>query len=634
MRAVGRVFNAVRSDSLNALPRNIFRPFMHRFDTPQAALKQVFGYDNFRGQQEAAVETVVAGGDALVLMPTGGGKSLCYQIPALLRDGVAIVVSPLIALMQDQVDALEEVGVRAAYLNSTQAPEESARVRAALRRGEMDLLYVAPERLLMPAMLDFLDSLEIALFAIDEAHCVSVWGHDFRPQYGALSVLRERWPEVPRMALTATADPKTREEIVEKLLLNPKEFVASFDRPNIFYRVVDKRNVREQLLSFIRLEHPGECGIVYCIARQRCEEIAEYLSANGVRALFYHAGLSAQERAKRLALFQQEDDIVVVATIAFGMGIDKPNVRFVAHVDMPKSIEGYFQETGRAGRDGLPADAWMAYGLNDVVNQRYFIEQSDADEIHKQLSTQKLDAMLGFAEAPDCRRVRLLAYFGEASKPCGHCDNCVNPPELWDATLPAKKLVSCIYRAQQMSGVSFGAQHIIDILQGKTNERIKARGHDKLSTFGIGSDLADTQWRAVLRQLIARHVIWVDALHRNTLRLGASANALLRGELEVHVRKSLVLKKGGKHGAKASNPAVLELSSAERRIFESLRRWRLDTAKRLGKPPYLIFPDRTLAAIAQIKPMVLEELDCISGVGRKKLERYGEEIIEIIREEC
>lgn len=605
---------------------------MRRFETPKAALKQVFGYDDFRGLQEDVVREVVAGGDALVLMPTGGGKSLCYQISALLRDGVAIVVSPLIALMQDQVDALEEVGVRAAFLNSTQTPEAAGRVRSALRRGELDLLYVAPERLLMPSMLDFLDTLTLSLFAIDEAHCVSIWGHDFRPEYGALSILRERWPEVPRIALTATADPRTREEIVEKLLRHPKEFIASFDRPNIFYRIVDKRRVREQLLAFIRNEHPRDCGIVYCIARRTCEEIAAYLAANGVKALYYHAGLTAQERAERLALFQREDDIVVVATIAFGMGIDKPNVRFVAHVDMPKSIEGYFQETGRAGRDGLPADAWMAYGLTDIVNQRYFIEQSDADELHKQLATQKLDAMLGLAEAPDCRRVRLLAYFGEASQPCGHCDNCVNPPELWDATLPAKKLVSCIYRAQQKSGVSFGAQHIIDILQGKDNERIRTRGHNELSTYGIGQDLADAQWRAILRQLIARHVIWVDALHRNTLRLGSSANDLLRGDIQIYIRKSLV-EKASTRKNRSTNSAVHELSSHEKRIFESLRSWRLDTAKRLGKPPYLIFPDKTLAAIAQIKPTSLEQMDCISGVGRKKLERYGNEIIEIIRAE-
>lgn len=605
---------------------------MRRFETPKAALKQVFGYDDFRGLQEDVVREVVAGGDALVLMPTGGGKSLCYQIPAILRDGVAIVVSPLIALMQDQVDALEEVGVRAAFLNSTQTPEAAGRVRSALRRGELDLLYVAPERLLMPSMLDFLDTLTLSLFAIDEAHCVSIWGHDFRPEYGALSILRERWPEVPRIALTATADPRTREEIVEKLLRHPKEFIASFDRPNIFYRIVDKRRVREQLLAFIRNEHPRDCGIVYCIARRTCEEIAAYLAANGVKALYYHAGLTAQERAERLALFQREDDIVVVATIAFGMGIDKPNVRFVAHVDMPKSIEGYFQETGRAGRDGLPADAWMAYGLTDIVNQRYFIEQSDADELHKQLATQKLDAMLGLAEAPDCRRVRLLAYFGEASQPCGHCDNCVNPPELWDATLPAKKLVSCIYRAQQKSGVSFGAQHIIDILQGKDNERIRSRGHNELSTYGIGQDLADAQWRAILRQLIARHVIWVDALHRNTLRFGSSANDLLRGDIQIYIRKSLV-EKASTRKNRSTNSAVHELSSHEKRIFESLRSWRLDTAKRLGKPPYLIFPDKTLAAIAQIKPTSLEQMDCISGVGRKKLERYGNEIIEIIRAE-
>ena len=493
---------------------------MKHYSNPQEALKQVFGYDQFRGFQKEVIESMLQGEDVLVLMPTGGGKSLCYQLPALLMDGITVVVSPLIALMQDQVDALEEVGVRAAYLNSTLSTDDSARIRAELRRGELDLLYVAPERLLMPGMVDFLRSLRVSFFAIDEAHCVSVWGHDFRPEYGALSQLKELFPDVPRMALTATADPKTREEIVERLLQHPREFVASFDRPNIFYRVVEKKKVLEQVSDFIQHEHPGEPGIVYCLKRQTCEDVAEYLNERGVKALHYHAGLSGAERAERLARFLREDDLVIVATIAFGMGIDKPNVRFVAHVDMPKSIEGYFQETGRAGRDGLPADAWMAYGLSDVVNQRYFITQSEADEFHKQLASQKLDAMLGFAECSDCRRVRLLAYFGEAAQPCRHCDNCLNPPQLVDATTAAQKLVSCIYRLQQKSGVSFGAQHVIDVLQGRANERIDKFGHTNVSTYGIGKEFSDAQWRAVLRQLIALHVVWVDAFRHNALRLG------------------------------------------------------------------------------------------------------------------
>lgn len=601
---------------------------------PLEALKQVFGYDAFRGLQAQAVDALLAGRDALVLMPTGGGKSLCYQIPALLLDGCAIVVSPLIALMQDQVDALEEAGVSAAYLNSTLTPEQSAGVRQRLRAGELDLLYIAPERLLMSGTLDLLSSVKISLFAIDEAHCVSIWGHDFRPEYGALSLLRERFPNVPRIALTATADPKTREEIVEKLLVNPVELVASFDRPNIFYRIVDKKGSgKEQLLRFIRTEHPGDCGIVYCISRNKCEETAAYLEQNGVRAIFYHARLSPEERAARLALFQREDDVVVVATIAFGMGIDKPNVRFVAHLDMPRSIEGYFQETGRAGRDGLPADAWMAYGLADVVNQRRFIEQSEADELHKQLSTQKLDAMLGLAETPECRRVRLLAYFGEESKPCGHCDNCVHPPELWDATLAAKKLISCIWRMQQKSGVSFGAQLVLDVLQGRGNERVLQLGHDELSTFGIGRDLTDQQWRAVIRQLVARHVIWVDSAHRNTLRLGKLAEDVLRGKLSVAVRRDVVQHEKKRRGAGAGSPAASELSAFDRRIFEALRKWRLETAKASGKAPYLIFNDRTLAAIAKRKPSTLDEMADVPGVGRAKLERYADEILEVLEAE-
>lgn len=611
---------------------------MRRYSSALEALQQVFGYDSFRGFQKEVVETVVSGEDALVLMPTGGGKSLCYQIPALLRDGVAIVVSPLIALMHDQVDALEELGVRAAYLNSTLLPEEAVEVRNQVRRGEIDLLYVSPERLLMSSMLSFLKELRISLFAIDEAHCVSIWGHDFRPEYSKLSILKETFPQVPRIALTATADQKTREEIVEKLLLNPRKFIASFDRPNIFYRIVDKHNVKEQVAHFIRTEHPGECGVVYCLARSTCEDVCDFLQERGVRAVFYHAGLTAEERAARLALFQREDDVVMVATIAFGMGIDKPNVRFVAHVDMPKSIEGYFQETGRAGRDGLPSDAWMAYGLRDVVSQRRFIEQSDADELYKQLSTQKLDAMLGLAEACDCRRVRLLAYFGEKSEPCGKCDNCVNPPKIWDATLAAKKLISCIWRIQQKSGTSFGAKHVIDVLVGKETERVLSCGHNVLSTWGIGKDLNDQQWRAVLRQLIARHVVWVDAERHNVLRLGQLANNLLRGEIQVEVRREVIDQPEGKSHraqAKASRDEILAgLGGSARQIFEALRKWRLETARALNKPPYVIFPDRTLAEIARRKPVTLDAMLGIPGVGRRKLESYAEEIIKIVRAEC
>lgn len=606
---------------------------MRRYSSPQEVLEQVFGYDAFRGFQEEAVRTVAEGGDALVLMPTGGGKSLCYQIPALLRDGVAVVVSPLIALMQDQVDALEELGVSAAFLNSSQTPEAAAEVRARLRRRELDLLYVAPERLMMPSMQALLDELTVSLFAIDEAHCVSIWGHDFRPEYGALSILRERFPDVPRIALTATADPRTREEIVERLLVNPKRFVASFDRPNIFYRIVDKKNVREQLVRFIQTEHPGECGIVYCIARLICQDVCSYLNDHGIRALYYHAGLTAEERAERLSLFLEEDDIVMVATIAFGMGIDKPNVRFVAHVDMPKSIEGYFQETGRAGRDGLPSDAWMAYGLTDVVNQRYFIEKSTADDFHKGIETQKLDAMLGLAETCECRRMRLLAYFGEESGPCGKCDNCVSPPKIFDATVAAQKLVSCIWRIQQKSGISFGSQHVIDVLLGHETERTAQYGHQELSTWGIGTELSAQQWRSVIRQLIARHVIWVDPERHNVLRIGKPANQLLRGEMKIEVRRTLM--QAPRRSEKAASRAAREemiahLGDESRRLYEELRVWRREQARALDKPPFVLFSDRTLLSIAQERPATPEALLGISGVGRMKLEHYGDDIIRII----
>lgn len=603
---------------------------MRRFNTALEALNQVFGYESFRGFQQEVVQSVVQGQDALVLMPTGGGKSLCYQIPALLLDGLAIVVSPLIALMQDQVDALEEVGVKVAYLNSTQTPEEAEKVRHRILTGDLDLLYVAPERLMMPGMLTLLSRVRISLFAIDEAHCVSIWGHDFRPEYGELSILRTEFPTVPRIALTATADEKTRAEIVEKLLLSPREFVASFDRPNIFYRIVDKRNVKEQLLEFIRYEHSGDCGIVYCLARRTTEELAEYLSQCGVTALPYHAGLPSEVRAANQARFLREEGVVMVATVAFGMGIDKPNVRFVAHVDMPKSIEGYFQETGRAGRDGEPADAWMAYGLNDVVNQRFFIDSSEADDLHKQLCTQKLDAMLGLAETPDCRRQRLLAYFGEESKPCGYCDNCQHPPELLNMTIPAQKFVSCIYRIQQASHMSFGAQHVIDVLMGNMTDRVARYAHDRLSTWGIGDGMSASEWRILLRQLIARHIVWVDPLQRNALRLGGSARALLRGELPVHVRKRITTKRREGQARSQLNGVIQAFSKRERAMYEDLRAWRSEMAKVMGKPPYVIFKDSTLIDIVKVRPQSPEELRSISGVGEKKLQNYASEVLQIV----
>lgn len=606
---------------------------MKRFSSPDEVLRLVFGYEKFRGFQFEVVETVLSSKDALVLMPTGGGKSLCYQIPALLRDGVAIVVSPLIALMQDQVDALEEVGVRAAFLNSSQSLEEASCVRQKLYNGELDLLYVAPERLMTGAMLSLLDELAISLFAIDEAHCVSIWGHDFRPEYGELSVLRKRYPKVPRIALTATADEKTREEIVSKLLRSPELFIASFDRPNIFYRIVDKRNVREQLLQFIRYEHDGENGIVYCLSRRTTEEIADYLCGFGIRAIPYHAGLPADLRAKHQAQFLREDGVVMVATVAFGMGIDKPNVRFVAHVDMPKSIEGYFQETGRAGRDGLPADAWMAYGLQDVLSQRFLIDSSEADELHKQLCTQKLDSMLGLAEAPDCRRQRLLAYFGEKSKPCGHCDNCLTPPELLDVTVAAQKFVSCIYRAQKASGISFGAKHIIDILQGNLTEKVLKYEHDKLSTWSIGQDLSDREWRAILRQLIARHIVWVDVVNRNVLQLGKLAGKLFKKEIDVKVKKRVVEQRKRISSTERSAAMLASLSKKNQRLFDALRQWRSQTAKSLGKPPYVIFKDATLLEIAVEHPTSENELRQISGVGEKKLLNYGDAVLKIVAEE-
>ncbi|MDE2173968.1 MAG: DNA helicase RecQ [Betaproteobacteria bacterium] len=607
-----------------------------KFPSALDALQHVWGYPAFRSLQAQAIDHVVAGRDALVLMPTGGGKSLCFQIPALLREGMGIVVSPLIALMQDQVAALRELGLRAAFLNSTLDATEARAVQRAARQGELDLLYMAPERLLSESGQALLDDLRIALFAIDEAHCVSQWGHDFRPEYGQLSLLRERWPDVPRVALTATADEPTRHEIVQRLLHDGAEFVSSFDRPNIRYRVVEKRDGRAQLLQFIRSEHPHDCGVVYALSRNTVEEVAEMLAGHGLRALPYHAGLPAATRAAHLRRFLDEDGIVMVATIAFGMGIDKPDVRFVAHLDMPKSIEGYFQETGRAGRDGLPATAWMAYGLQDVVQQRRLIDLSDADDAYKRLSTAKLDAMLALAEAADCRRVRLLGYFGEASAPCGNCDNCLNPPQLIDATEAAQKLLSTIYRCRQASGTSFAASHLIDVLRGKRTEKTERHGHHALSTFGIGADLSETDWRLLLRQLVAQRLVEVDAAHFNVLHLTDASRAVLKGAQRIHLKHR---EPGGQRRRRSTNSSTTStgtrltmqaMSSADAELFAHLRTWRAATAKEHGVPAFVVFPDATLQAIALARPDSLDALRGISGVGDKKRDTYGAALLEVI----
>jgi ATP-dependent DNA helicase RecQ len=607
--------------------------------SPRGVLKSVFGYDAFRGFQGEVIDHVLAGGDALVLMPTGGGKSVCYQLPALLRDGVGVVVSPLIALMQDQVSALSELGVRAAFLNSTLDARAAADVERQLRAGALDLVYIAPERLVGERTLRLLADCKLALFAIDEAHCVSQWGHDFRPEYGQLSLLRERFPGVPRIALTATADVPTRSEIVEKLLVDGRVFVASFDRPNIRYRIVEKREPREQLLRFIRDEHPGEAGIVYCLARNTVDEVAAFLNDNGIDALPYHAGMDGAARAANQARFLRADEasggaVVMVATIAFGMGIDKPDVRFVAHLDMPKSIEGYFQETGRAGRDGVAADAWMTYGLADVVQQRRLIELSEADANYKRLSNAKLDAMLGLAEAGDCRRVRLLAYFGQASSACGNCDNCLEPPQLWDATDAARKLLSCIYRCSQSSGFGFAATHIIDVLRGKMNEKAEKYGHDRLSTWGIGNDLSEAEWRLVLRQLVALHIVEVDYDTFNVLRLTEASRAVLKGERRIELRRheGKPARKGqGKGRARErKGGAEIDLTGADEVLFERLRTWRAGVAKEHSVPAYVVFHDSTLRLIAQARPQTLAALAAVPGLGEKKLANYGDAIVELV----
>jgi ATP-dependent DNA helicase RecQ len=590
-------------------------------------LQTVFGYPAFRGQQADIVEHVGSGGDALVLMPTGGGKSLCYQIPALLRDGVGVVVSPLIALMQDQVDALAEVGVRAAFLNSTQTFEESMRIERLVRTGEIDLVYVAPERLMTQRCLDLFEASRIALFAIDEAHCVSQWGHDFRPEYIKLSILHERFPAVPRIALTATADQQTRAEIALRLQLgDARQFVSSFDRPNIRYQIVEKANGRKQLLDFITAEHGGDAGIVYCLSRKKVEETAEFLNQNGIRALPYHAGMDYPKRSANQSRFLRDEGIVMVATIAFGMGIDKPDVRFVCHLDLPKSIEGYYQETGRAGRDGLPANAWMAYGLQDVVLQRRMIDESEADETFKRVLSMKLDAMLGLCETLSCRRTRLLDYFGERSAPCGNCDTCLIPPVSFDGTVPVQKLLSAIYRVDQR----FAAGHVIDVLRGVESDRIKQWHHDSLSVFGIGSERAEAEWRAILRQAIALGLVTVDHEVYSSLKLTDAARPVLKGGQTVQLRQYQKPVKQKRPTAASKGYAESDLSSSEQAIFDKLRWWRVETARAHGVPAYVVFQDATLREIAKVKPTSLDQLRGVTGVGEKKLVSYGDEIVAVI----
>ena len=603
--------------------------------TSLGVLQEVFGYDAFRGEQAEIIEQVVVGGDAVVLMPTGGGKSLCYQIPALLRDGTGVVVSPLIALMADQVAALEAVGIRAAYLNSTLEPYEAQEVERQLLAGDIDLLYMAPERLILPRTVELLKRAPIALFAIDEAHCVSQWGHDFRPDYMGLSVLADAFPDVPRIALTATATRATHQEITERLRMeNARHFVSNFDRPNIQYRIESKDRAKDQLLRLIQSEHPGEAGIVYCMSRKSVESTAAWLSARGVDAMPYHAGLDAAVRQDTQMRFLREEGIVVVATIAFGMGIDKPDVRFVAHLDLPKSIEGYYQETGRAGRDGMPATAWMAYGLGDVVNQRRMIDQGDGSDLYKRNARSHLDAMLALCETTDCRRVQLLRYFGQDSEPCGNCDTCLNPPKVWDATVPAQKLLSTLIRLQRERGEQFGSGKVFDILLGRSNERTEASRHQELSVWGIGKDLSEREWRSVLRQLLARRV--VEAVGDfGVLVPGPEAGPVLRGEgtLELAVDRAPTARANGRArsgGGSGRSRAADTLDEAAKETFEALREWRTSVAKEKQIPPYMVFSDATLVGIVEATPASTAQLSGISGVGAKKLAEYGDAVLEVL----
>ena len=607
-------------------------PAEHVLASPLDVLKQVFGYDTFRGEQKEIIDTVVAGGDALVLMPTGGGKSLCYQIPALVRPGTGVVISPLIALMQDQVNALSALGVRASFLNSTQDRDARREVESAFLRGKLDLLYLAPERLRVPATLELLDRGTIALFAIDEAHCVSQWGHDFRPDYLQLSVLHDRWPAAPRIALTATATEATHAEIAQRLqLTGARHFVASFDRPNIQYRIVSKDNPKAQLLDLLRAEHAGDAGIVYCLSRASVETTAQYLVDHGIPALAYHAGLNSGVRAWNQARFLREDALVMVATIAFGMGIDKPDVRFVVHLDMPKSVEGYYQETGRAGRDGLPSTAWLAYGLQDVVQQRRMIDTSEGDPTHKRRLGSHLDAMLALCETVQCRRVQLLGYFHQVSAPCGNCDTCLAPPQTWDGTIAAQKLLSTIARLDHERGQRYGTGHLVDILLGKSTPRMSQLGHGSLQVFGIGTDLSDTEWRAVVRQLLALGVLGVDPDGYGTLRLTGASTEVLRGSRTVLLRREAPRPTSRMRSPKRGVAAVVDLDAGAIGIFEKLRRWRAATAKEQGVPAYVVLHDATLREIATRLPTTLDELSTVSGIGVAKREKYGPHLLKAIQ---
>ena len=595
---------------------------------PIEILRNVFGYQNFRGAQEKIIHHVLAGGDALVLMPTGGGKSLCYQIPAMILKGTAIVISPLIALMQDQVSALQQFGLRAAFLNSSLTLNQARVVSRQLRQGELDLLYVAPERLMTPRFLEFLDTAKIALFAIDEAHCVSQWGHDFRREYIELSILHQRFPTIPRIALTATADGPTQRDIITHLgLAEAKKFIAGFDRPNIRYRVVQKQNARQQLLNFLEEEgHRGDAGIVYCLSRRKTEDVATWLAKQGWTALPYHAGLEKKMRQHHQMRFLREEGIIIVATIAFGMGIDKPNVRFVAHLDLPKSLEAYYQETGRAGRDGLPANAWMTYGLEDVVKLRQMLDKSEADEQHKRIERNKLEFMLSYCEITTCRRQTLLDYFDDhLPEPCGNCDTCLEPVATWEGTEVAQKALSCVYR----TGQRFGVAYLIDVLLGKINERIEKFRHDRVSTFGIGTELDKKEWSSVFRQLIARGFITVDVDYGN-LQLSEKSRPLLRGEEKIYLRKDIKsLKRKEKKYARTER---ISFTGTDQKLWESLRAKRLELANAQNVPPYVIFHDSTLEEMIQERPHTLKEFALLPGVGTHKLKHYGQIFIDVLDE--
>ena len=594
---------------------------------PLTLLRSVFGYEQFRAPQAEVIDTLMHGGDALVLMPTGGGKSLCFQIPAIALPGTGLVISPLIALMQDQVAALKQAGVRAAFLNSTLDAETARAIEQQLLNGELDLLYVSPERLMLERTLNLLARANIALFAIDEAHCVSQWGHDFRPEYMQLSVLHERFPHIPRIALTATADEPTRREIIARLgLSSARVFVSGFDRPNIRYRIAQGGgSAREQLLRFLRAEHAGDAGIVYCLSRKRVEEIADYLAAQGLEALPYHAGLAPEVRSRNQTRFLNEEGVIIVATIAFGMGIDKPNVRFVAHLNLPKSIEAYYQETGRAGRDGLPANAWMLYGLQDVIMLRQMLESSESDDARKRVERHKLDAMLGLCELTTCRRQALLGYFDDPMpQPCGNCDTCLEPPQTWDATEPARKALSCVHR----TGQRFGVNYLVDVLLGKDDERIQRFGHDKLSTFGIGKDQSQQEWRGIFRQIIARGLLAVDLEGHGALKLTDACRSVLRAEERLLLRRETKPEKRTKKVAVRSRAAFTR--ETDSMLWQALRARRLEIAKAQGVPPYVVFHDATLAAIVDNRPRTLQELSHISGVGERKLAAYGEDFLKVI----